>query len=172
MIQLKRCSGVSTRILGLMCAASLIGWSASTFAGGPPPTGKPAIREDRQEPTQAAPATTQTPKPAARFPLPSATVAAVDGSVTLRLVNNTNAVIEYQLVGRTRERVLGQQSKTDLQAASPLTMTYQRQDNGLLLVTPKTVAPGVLEVRFDATNDLDVDTKSLEINDTGTVFLN
>ncbi len=157
----------------LLTTGVFVGLSPLTFAGGPPP-GKPV----QQEPaTQQAPQTTPTQNQAEtnlppRFPLPSARVASVDGLVTLRLVNNTNAVIQYQVVGGTRERVLGQQSTVELQVTPPSSVTYQRQDNGLLLVFPKATKQGVLEVRFEPTNDLNLDTKSLNINESGSVFLN
>lgn len=158
--------------LMLLTASVFVGLSTLTLAGGPPP-GKPV----QQEPARQAPQNTPNQNQSEtnippRFPLPSARVASVDGVVTLRLVNNTNAVIQYQLVGGTRERVLGQQSTVELQATPPISMTYQRQDNGLLLVVPEVTERGVLEVRFQATNNLDVDTKSLNINEAGSVFLN
>jgi hypothetical protein len=54
-----------------------------------------------------------------------------------------------------------------------LTLTYQRPDGGLLLVRPQaTATPGMLQVSFGATTDLGADTKSMEVQEDGRVFLN
>ncbi|MGC9527734.1 MAG: hypothetical protein ACP5D7_19545 [Limnospira sp.] len=183
-----------TRIgfFGLLFGIVLLAGGAIALAGGPPPQqGKPAIQEPAGKPveveengggTPSAPASPfqpgdrpveDTEEPPPQFPLPSARVSPVNGQVTLRLVNSTNTVVEYQVVGGTRQRILGQQSETVLERLPiPLNLTYQRGDAGLLLVRPRAVEDGVLEVRFNVTDDLDFDTKSLNINEQGTVFLN
>lgn len=186
---------IRTRIgfLGLLFGAALLAGGVIARAGGPPPQqGKPAIQEPAGKPveveegaegaTPSAPASPFQPgaqpgeeaeEPPPQFPLPSARVSPVNGQVTLRLVNLTNTIVEYQVVGGTRQRILGQQSEAVLERLPiPLNLTYQREDAGLLLVRPRAVENGVLEVRFDVTDDLDFDTKSLNINEQGTVFLN
>lgn len=146
--------------------------SAIALAGGPPP-GKPSR-------PQAAPATTQ-PQPTSssekddlppRFPLPSAKVAAVNGVVTIKLINNTNTPIQYQLIGGTRQELLAQNATIQVQGSLPITLTYQRQDGGSLLVRPKPTSAGVLEVEFEVTNNFSLDTRSMNINQGGSVFLN
>ncbi|CAD5925441.1 hypothetical protein PCC9214_00937 [Planktothrix tepida] len=155
-------------------------FSTITLAGGPPP-GKPSQ-------PQAAPATTpsnstpsnsnsnssnaETNNIPPQFPLPSARVGAVNGVVTLKLINNANVPIQYQVIGGTREEWLVQNSTIQVQGSPPITLTYRRQDGGLLLVQPKQTSPGVLEVQFRVTNDLNIDTRSLNITETGSVFLN
>ncbi|WP_254174814.1 hypothetical protein [Planktothrix pseudagardhii] len=151
--------------------------SAITLAGGPPP-GKPVQ-------PQAAPATTPSNSNSnsnssnaeknnipPQFPLPSARVGAVNGVVTLKLINNANVPIQYQVIGGTREEWLVQNSTIQVQGSPPITLTYRRQDGGLLLVQPKQTSPGVLEVQFRVTNDFNIDTRSLNITETGSVFLN
>ncbi len=169
--------------VGCLLSSSLIlSLAVVASAGGPPPErrGKPVQNEDsrgkpvKKEPRTTPPASkTHPPAEPDRFPLPSARVSPVNGRVTLRLINPTNTLINYQVVGGTRERTLGQQSQTELVGLTlPLNLTYQRQDSGLLLVFPKSTEPGVLEVRFQATSDFDKDTKSLNIPENGSVFLN
>ncbi|WRH65936.1 MAG: hypothetical protein RSE13_19785 [Planktothrix sp. GU0601_MAG3] len=93
--------------------------SAIALAGGPPP-GKPAR-------PQAAPATTQ-PNPNSnsekddlppRFPLPSARVGAVNGIVTIKLINNSNVPIQYQLIGGTRQELLAKNATIQVQGFTP-----------------------------------------------------
>jgi hypothetical protein len=94
--------------------------------------------------------------------------------IVIKLVNTTNAVINYQIVGVTPQRTLGEQSEIVLKTIQvPITLTYQRPDGGLLQVRPQATAmPGMLQVSFGATTDLATDTKSLEIQEDGKVILN
>lgn len=163
-------------VLFLTLSAGLSNLSLMVLAGGPPP-GKSAQ-------PQSAPATTPSTATSnsennakkddipPQFPLPSARVGAVNGVVTLKLINNANVPIKYQLIGGTREEWLAQNATIQIQGSPPVTLTYRRQDGGLLLVRPKQTSPGVLEVQFQVTNDLDIDTKALNITETGSVFLN
>ncbi|BBD54828.1 MULTISPECIES: hypothetical protein [Planktothrix] len=146
--------------------------SAIALAGGPPP-GKPTR-------PQAAPATTQPNSNSnsekddlpPRFPLPSARVGAVNGIVTIKLINNSNTPIQYQLIGGTRQELLAKNATIQVQGSPPITLTYQRQDGGSLLVIPKQTSPGVLEVQFEVTNNFSLDTRSMNITEAGSVFLN
>ena len=110
----------------------------------------------------------------ARFPMPSARVTPAEGMVVIKLVNTTNAVINYQVIGVSPQRTLGEQSEILLKTIQlPITLTYQRPDGGLLLVRPQATAmPGMLQVSFGATTELDADTKSLQIQEDGKVILN
>jgi hypothetical protein len=94
--------------------------------------------------------------------------------VTIKLVNSTNAVINYQVVGMSQSRTLGEQSEISIKnLKAPLTLTYQRSDGGLLLVRAQaTATAGMLQITFGATTDLGADTKSLEVQEDGKVFLN
>ena len=176
--------------LAATCGGLLVSLATLGQAGGPPPQqGKPvsqpspaatpATEKPVSEPTPAAsprpngmPATPQDAP--ARFPMPSARVTPTEGMVAIKLVNTTNAVINYQVIGVTPPRTLGEQSEILLKNIKvPITLTYQRPDGGLLLVRPQaTATPGMLQVSFGATTDLGADTKSMEIQEDGKVILN
>ncbi len=203
MIRFNLLSQSSARFFSLLCSSLLIGVAAIAQAGGPPPrqgkpaivepTGKPAISE-QEEATPATPATPAAPaatptqrlqdqppaeqprpsEPPPRFPEPSAFIS-LNGrqTVSLRLINTTDAVVTYQVIEGTGERTLGGESQVELQGLPiPLNLTYRRQDGGLLLVIPRAVEPGVLEVRFEPTGSFFLDTRNLNITGTGSVFLN
>ncbi|MEM1169559.1 MAG: hypothetical protein AAGJ08_10895 [Cyanobacteria bacterium P01_H01_bin.35] len=163
-------------------------------AGGPPPgTNPPATNEQEDtsepsgnrgkpvevepettEPTRRQPPTQQseTTQPPPEFPEPASRVTPVEGFITLRLINQTGAVIGYQVIGG-RHRILGESSVVELsELPIPVTLTYQRPDGGLLLVSPRRISSGVLEVIFNPTEDFDLDSKSLNISAKGRIFLN
>jgi hypothetical protein len=96
-----------------------------------------------------------------------------DGRITVRLVNKTNAPITFQAVGDTQVRTLAGRSEIALQGLRvPTTVTFYRQDRGLLMVTPKTSESGVLEVRMQETTDFAMDRTALRIENNGSVYLN
>jgi hypothetical protein len=106
---------------------------------------------------------------------PRATIALADGRVNIRLVNNTGARVTYQVIGDTEPRSLEGQSNVMLQGINaPATLTFQREDGGLLAVTPQPSSeqPGMLEVTFDETTDQSQDTRAMRIQQNGSVFLN
>lgn len=105
---------------------------------------------------------------------PSSIIAVRDGRVNVRLVNDTAAPITYQAIGDTAPRILPGKSQVLLQRlVTPTTVTFQRQDNGLLMVrTQPSSQAGVLEVRLNETTDLQMDTKAMSIQQNGQVFLN
>jgi hypothetical protein len=105
---------------------------------------------------------------------PVATVALANGNVNVRLVNDTAANVTYQVIGDTDQRSLEGKSDVVLQGLSaPVTVTFQRQDGGLLSVTPQTSSEtGTLEVRFKETTDVAQDKKAMRIQSNGSVYLN
>lgn len=177
-------------LLAAICGGLLVSLATLSQAGGPPPqqgkpVSQPATPPADRMPDSEKPTPSPTPNPSgkpvapedappARFPLPSARVTPTEGMVVIKLVNTTNALINYQIVGATPPRTLGEQSEIVLQnLKTPLTLTYQRPDGGLLLVRPQaTATPGMLQVSFGATTDLGVDTKSMEVQEDGKVILN
>ena len=182
----KKISLLTTASIGLLVSLATI-----SLAGGPPPQGKPVSQPQGKPvsqpattppangkpvsaPTPATPTPTTPQDAPPRFPFPGARVTPVDGMVTIQLVNTTNAVINYQVVGMSQSRTLGEQSEISLKnLKTPITLTYQRPDGGLLLVrTQATATAGMLQISFGATTDLGADTKSLEIQEDGKVFLN
>jgi len=155
-----------------------------SHAGGPPPGTKPPAT-DRQEdtsepsgnrgkPVEVEPDTTEPTRrqPLPRFPRPSDRIRSVQGLITLRLINQTGAIIGYQVIGG-KHLILGETSVVELsELPIPLTLTYQRPDGGLLLVRPRRISSRVLEVIFFPTEDFDLDSKSLNIGGKGRIFLN
>ena len=157
-------------------------------AGGPPPETKPPAA-DRQEdtakpssnrgkPVEVEPETTEptrrqpSTQPPPRFSRPTDSPRSVQGLITLRLINRTGAVIGYQVIGG-RHLILGETSVVELsELPIPLTLTYQRPDGGLLLVSPRMISSRVLELIFHPTEDFDLDSKSLNIGGKGRIFLN
>ncbi len=157
-------------------------------AGGPPPGTKPPaanqqeetsqpsgnrgkpveVEPETTEPTRRQPPTQSLPQ----FPKPADRVAPVEGFIALRLINQTGALIGYQVIGG-RHRTLGKMSVVELpELPIPLTLTYQRPDGGLLLVSPRRISSRVLEVIFHPTEDFDLDSNSLNISGKGQIFLN
>lgn len=107
-------------------------------------------------------------------PTPSTVIALTDGRVNVKLVNDTGADVTYQVIGDTSERSLQGKTDTTLQNLNtPVTVTFQRNDGGLLMVTLEPTSPsGVLEVRLKETTDVNQDRKALQIQSDGAVFLN
>lgn len=104
---------------------------------------------------------------------PSAVVLPVNGSINVKLTNTTNAVISYQVIGDTNQRILGGKSDVTLQNLRvPVTITFSREDRGLLKPTVQSTSMGLLDVTLDATTSLDEDKTSLRVQQTGAVLLN
>ena len=105
---------------------------------------------------------------------PSAMVTPMNGMVNIRLVNQTGADINYQVIGDTNQRSLRGRSNVMLQnLKTPVTLTFKRQDGGLLKVTPQASSEaGMLAVTFTETADLGTDKSTMRIQATGAVFLN
>jgi len=103
-----------------------------------------------------------------------ARVMPMNGTVNVRLKNNTNAIVTYEAVGHTQRRILPGREETVLRSLpTPVTITMVRQDEGLLKVTPvSTKEQGVLEVSLDEEKNLDDNQGTLRIQRDGQVFLN
>ncbi|MBW4600716.1 MAG: hypothetical protein KME29_14235 [Calothrix sp. FI2-JRJ7] len=102
-----------------------------------------------------------------------AAVSPSDGRVTVRLINKTNAPITFQAVGDTQVRTLAGRSEIALQGLRiPTTVTFYRQDRGLLMVTPRSSESGVLEVTMQETTNFAMDRTALRIENNGSVYLN
>ncbi|WNN89432.1 hypothetical protein [Gloeocapsopsis dulcis] len=104
-----------------------------------------------------------------------AKVMPTNGNVSVRLKNNTNAILTYEAVGYTQRRVLPGGEETVLQNLPvPVTVTFTRQDDGFVEVIPLSVSEdGVLEVGLDEdANPRDRNQGVLRIQQDGQVFLN
>lgn len=121
---------------------------------------------------QVSPTTIQPPLPEEQQP-PSTTVLLNQGKVSIKLINRTGAKITYQAIGNTAPRSLPGKSDVTLKdLVAPVTVTFKREDGGLLNATGRSPTPGVLELTLDATTDLGTDKQSMQIQPTGDVFLN
>jgi len=121
---------------------------------------------------QISPSPIQPPLPEQQQP-PSTTVLLNQGKVSIKLINHTGAKVTYQAIGYTAPRSLPGRSDVTLKnLVAPVTVTFKREDGGLLNPTGRSPTPGVLELTLDATTDLGIDKQSMQIQPTGDVFLN
>jgi hypothetical protein len=114
-----------------------------------------------------------TPAPEAQF-VPKARVTLSGDRVNIMLINKTNAAISYQAIGDTQIRTLPGRGTVMLQGLRvPTTLTLDRQDFGLLSVTPKQSekTSGTIEVTLNTTTSLGADQTTLRVEDNGSIFL-
>lgn len=150
-------------VCGTIASAAILGGTIApiTSAQQPQPTPTP----------QAQPTTT--PLPELQFS-PRTRVQLNGSRVNITLINKTNAAIVYQAIGDTQQRTLaGRQTITLRGLRVPVSLTFDRQDAGLLRVLPKPSAtlPNTLEVTLDTTTNLNLDKTTMRIEDDGFVFL-
>lgn len=138
-----------------------------------PPNRDKQMRRDNYQMMQPRPNSRIIPPTPEQRQGASASVRTTNGRVNVRLVNDTGANIVYEVIGDTNQRTLRGESYISLEALdTPTTITFYRQDGGLLRVRPQAVASGMLEVRLAATTDLGADRNALTIQPTGGVYVN
>lgn len=104
---------------------------------------------------------------------PSARVVPVDGKINVKLVNQTYTEVKYQVIGDTEYRTLSGRSEVMLQnLKTPVNITVQRPDRGLLQVVPQSSQAGILEVSLTETTNFGIDRIAIDIQENGNVFLN
>ncbi|MEH2443565.1 hypothetical protein [Nostoc sp.] len=105
---------------------------------------------------------------------PSATIALTNGTVNIKLVNDTAANVTFQVIGDTAPRSLEGKSNVTLPGLKvPVTVTFEREDRGQLLVTPQASSePGSLEVTFKEATNAAQGRSAMRIERNGSVFLN
>lgn len=109
----------------------------------------------------------------APVPPPLLVVTPVNQRISIRVFNDTGAAIDYEVIRDTQYRSLGGNQTITLQSlATPTTLTFRRQDGGLLQPSLRSTTAGVLELRLIATSDFNLDRTTLTIDETGGVFLN
>lgn len=131
-------------------------------------------RLSRQTGTGTATETAQPPLPEARSQV-VATVTPTDGTVDVRLKNNTNALVRYQAIGYTDYLPLEGPEEIIVQdVPPPTTITFARQDDGFLEIQPVAFdEQGLLEVSLDEdATPLDPNQGVIRIQEDGQVLLN
>lgn len=79
-------------------------------------------------------------------------------------MNSTNTAVTYELIGHTNQRQLTGNTSFMLQnLAMPVTVTVLRADGGLIKITPRPAAPGILELRLDEALNLDQDRRAVRV---------
>ena len=151
-------------------------WFSSVMLGSAPVQAKPnpIVKPVPIARPIAQPEELITPDDALALPPPGIQIAPINGTVTVKLVNKTNAAINYQAVGDTEFRTLAGESSVTLQKLkTPITLSAYRQDRGLLNMVPTIVGSKaqVLEITLDATTDFSVDKTIIRIEATGLVFI-
>ncbi len=144
-------------VLGMIAASSTISWVIAPAMSSSAPQDNTVV----------------TPAPSDQF-APRARITLNTDRMNVTLINNTNAVINYQVVGDTQPRSLAGLSTIALQGLRvPATLTLHRQDGGLIKVTPKQSekSPNTLEATLDTTTDLGVDTPTMRVEASGSIYL-
>lgn len=124
----------------------------------------------------------QTPVPANRSDMmlpqsrdPIAVVSPKEGKVNIKLKNNTNTPIVYQVIEHTKKRYISAQEEITLQdLPTPVTITMRRDDGGFIKVIPesKTSEEGILSLSLDESKKFGDNQGALRIKKDGQVFLN
>ncbi len=176
-------------LLGAICVSLTIGLPVTASSATLRQTGilaqanpHPSIFNEPPYNRSSTPATEPTTAPSSPLspPLPdtqqapSAVVVPQNGLVNVTLTNQTGAIISYQVIGDTNQRSLAGKSSVVLQnLKTPITVTFHRQDSGLLKVTPEaTSQQSMLSVTFTEATDLGTDRSAMRIQSNGFVLLN
>lgn len=134
---------------------------------------RPVPSDQAQQPSPGAASTDQPPllQPPQT---PIATLTLTNGKLNIKLVNETAANVTFQVIGDTAPRSLAGKSDVTLQDLSaPITVTFEREDHGQLIVTPQPSSEaGSLEVTFKEATDAAQGRSTMRIERNGSVFLN
>ncbi|MEH2435618.1 MAG: hypothetical protein V7K25_15450 [Nostoc sp.] len=133
---------------------------------------QPAPNDQSQQPSTGAVSTDQQLLQPRQTP--STTIALANGTVNVRLINDTGANVTYQVIGDTAPRSLQGKYNVTLQGLrAPITVTFEREDGGQLIVTPQASSEtGTLEVRFKEATNAAQGRSAMRIERNGSVFLN
>lgn len=156
-------SGKVIRLAGVFCSSLLLASAIGT------PNWLKAEAQTRPSTPVLNP-----PLPSQQQP-PIAVLSPANGTVGVKLINQTGAAIVYQVIGDTRLRVLRGRSDVTLQDLKlPANVTFYRRDRGFLLVNPQvpTTAPNTIELTLTETTDFATDKTALSIEANGEVYLN
>ncbi len=103
-----------------------------------------------------------------------ARVIPTQGTVDVEVINRTNVPVTYEAITYTPQRSLRGGTNTTLRnLPAPVTITFNRQDEGLLNVIPRTTSRnGVLQVILEEQNRLTDKLGTIRVQENGQVFLN
>jgi hypothetical protein len=99
----------------------------------------------------------------------------IAGRVTVTLINQTYVPITYQAIRDTSPRTLAGRSTITLRSLrAPATLTFDREDAGLLKVQPQvsSVTSSEVQVTLSETTDLSIDRLALRVEQNGAISLN
>jgi hypothetical protein len=142
----------------------------------PPNTATQQALEERRLPAQHGNTSTQTTQPSQPEDRSNvvATVTPTEGTVDVRVKNNTNALVQYQAIGYTEYVSLEGGKETVLRDIPlPATITFARTDDGFVRVMPMSSSTeGILEVTLNEdAQPLDNNQGTLRIQEDGSVLL-
>ncbi|GAB1537907.1 hypothetical protein NUACC21_05620 [Scytonema sp. NUACC21] len=104
---------------------------------------------------------------------PIASVTPTNGQVSVRIKNDTNAVINYEVIGHTDRRILAGGQEVVLQNLPvPVTITTVRQDNGFVQVIPVSTQSGLIEFSLNEQANPTNEQGVIRIQQSGQVYLN
>ena len=131
----------------------------------------PRTNSDRMESPETNFSTTTPPSVFREFKAEDMTP--VNGEVTIKLVNEMNTPVTYQVIGDTSDRQLSSDTTITLRSIeAPTTLTFYRPDGGFIQAIPETTDEnGVLQVTLTEAYNLDNGARTLRINDQGAVYI-
>lgn len=108
---------------------------------------------------------------------PVAVVTPTDETINVKLINGTNAAIDYQAIGYTENQTLeGGEKHTMINLPVPVVIRSARQDDGFIKILPLSdeSKDGVLEVTLEEDPDFydDDNLGVIRIEEDGSVYVN
>ncbi|KST69561.1 hypothetical protein [Mastigocoleus testarum] len=143
--------------------------------------GKPAPKQPFLQLSEDIPSAGNEVKPVDELPLPESSNQAIavinlnEGKVNVKLKNDTNTPIVYQVIEHTKKRYIrGKQEITLQDLPTPVTITMRRNDGGFIKVNPKSrnSEKATLNISLDESEKLDDARGVLRIKKDGQVLLN
>ncbi len=174
-------------VISLICGSLLfVSMPPSSIAQTPQPTPsrvlnpKPSIFNEPLYKRDRAPINNTEPNVPLVPPLPAessnaiATVAPINGKVSVKLKNNTNTAITYEAIEYTQRRTLTAKAEVVLKdLPTPVTLTLVRPDNGFIQIAATSANnSGLLEVSLSEGQTLNEQQSAIRIQQNGRVFVN
>jgi hypothetical protein len=140
--------------------------------GCPPNVATRLLSEQGRLPSSTMLPQVQLAQPAPQQQAALTAIAPQAGRVNVRMRNDMNTEVTYQVIGQTGQRTLAGGQEVNLQnLPTPVTMTFVRPDGGLVRVTPISGAEGgVLAIGLNEASGLNTSQTTLRIQGNGGVF--